>query len=47
VSGRLIDAHGAHWGYLFALGCGTVALAAGLLGARQLKGDDPDTARTG
>ncbi len=47
VSGRLIDAHGAHWGYLFALGCGTVALAAGLLGARQLKGDDPGTARTG
>ena len=37
VSGRLIDAHGARWGYLFALGCGTVALAACLLGGRRLR----------
>ncbi len=36
VAGRLIDAHGARWGYLFALGCGIAALAAGLLGARRL-----------
>jgi MFS family permease len=37
VAGRLIDTHGAHWGYVFALCCGTVALAAGLLGRRQLR----------
>lgn len=36
VAGRLIDAHGAHWGYLFALACGTAALTAGLIGARRL-----------
>lgn len=36
VAGRLIDAHGAHWGYAWALCCGTVALAAGLLGVRRL-----------
>ncbi|HEX4062297.1 MAG TPA: MFS transporter [Streptosporangiaceae bacterium] len=36
ISGKLIDSHGASWGYLFALGCGSVALAAGLLGARRL-----------
>jgi MFS family permease len=37
VAGRLIDAHGASWGYLFALSCGGAALAAGLLGARSLR----------
>jgi MFS family permease len=37
VAGRLIDAHGAHWGYVFALGCGTAALTAGLIGARRLR----------
>ncbi len=37
VAGRLIDAHDAHWGYLFALCCGTAALAAGLVGARRLR----------
>ena len=37
VAGRLIDAHGAHWGYVFALACGTAALTAGLIGARRLR----------
>jgi len=37
LAGKLIDAHGARWGYLFALGCGAAALAAGLLGARRLR----------
>lgn len=37
VAGRLIDVHGARWGYLFALGCGAAALTAGLLGARRLR----------
>jgi MFS family permease len=37
VAGRLIDAHGARWGYVFALCCGTAALTAGLLGARRLR----------
>jgi predicted MFS family arabinose efflux permease len=37
VAGRLIDARGAHWGYLFALACGAAALAVGLLGARRLR----------
>jgi MFS family permease len=37
VAGRLIDAHGAHWGYVFALACGTAALVAGLIGARRLR----------
>jgi MFS family permease len=36
IAGRLIDGHGARWGYLFALCCGSLALAAGLLGARRL-----------
>jgi MFS family permease len=36
VAGRLIDAYGAHWGYLFALSCGVAALTAGLIGARRL-----------
>jgi MFS family permease len=36
LAGRLIDARDAHWGYMFALACGTVALAAGLIGARRL-----------
>jgi MFS family permease len=36
LAGRLIDAHNAHWGYMFALACGSVALAAGLIGARRL-----------
>jgi MFS family permease len=40
VAGRLIDARNAHWGYAFALACGTVALTAGLLGARRLRGDE-------
>ena len=39
VAGRLVDAHGAHWGYAFALACGIVALTVGLLGARRLGGD--------
>lgn len=38
AAGRLIDSHGAHWGYLFALACGAAALAAGLFGGRQLGG---------
>ena len=37
VSGRLIDTHDAHWGYLFALCCGAAALAVGLLGRRRLR----------
>jgi MFS family permease len=37
LAGRLIDARDAHWGYAFALACGIVALAVGLLGARQLR----------
>jgi MFS family permease len=36
LAGKLIDAHGARWGYLFALTCGAIALAAGLLGGRRL-----------
>ena len=36
LAGRLIDAHNAHWGYLFALACGSAALATGVLGARRL-----------
>ncbi len=47
VAGRLIDARNAHWGYAFALACGIVALAAGLLGAGQLRGGDPASSRTG
>jgi MFS family permease len=37
IAGRLIDSHGASWGYLFALACGITALGAGLLGARRLR----------
>jgi MFS family permease len=37
VAGRLVDGHGARWGYLFALACGTLALLSGLLGARRLR----------
>ena len=36
LAGKLIDAHGARWGYLFALGCGSLALIAGLSGGRRL-----------
>ena len=36
LAGRLIDAHDAHWGYMFALACGILALSAGLIGARRL-----------
>jgi MFS family permease len=49
LAGRLIDARDAHWGYMFALACGTVALAAGLIGARRLSAEperDPVTAVT-
>lgn len=37
VAGQLIDAHGARWGYLFALACGVAAVTAGLIGARRLR----------
>ena len=37
VAGHLIDAHGARWGYLFALACGVAAVIAGLAGARRLR----------
>jgi hypothetical protein len=37
IAGKLVDVHGARWGYLFALICGTLALSAGLLGARRLR----------
>ncbi|HEY2578435.1 MAG TPA: MFS transporter [Streptosporangiaceae bacterium] len=37
VAGRLIDTHGARWGYVFALCCGTIALIAGLTGAKSLR----------
>ena len=37
VAGRLIDAYGAHWGYVFALACGVAALTVGLIGARRLR----------
>jgi predicted MFS family arabinose efflux permease len=37
IAGHIIDARGAHWGYAFALCCGTVAAAAGLLGAPRLR----------
>jgi predicted MFS family arabinose efflux permease len=47
VAGRLIDARNAHWGYAFALACGVVALAAGLLGARQLRGGGAGSSMTG
>jgi MFS family permease len=47
VAGRLIDARNAHWGYAFALACGVVALAAGLLGARQLRGGGAGSSGTG
>lgn len=36
LAGRLIDAHDASWGYAFAVGCGILALAVGLLGRRRL-----------
>jgi MFS family permease len=36
LAGKLIDAHGARWGYLFALSCGAIALIAGLAGSRTL-----------
>ena len=41
VSGRLIDIHGARWGYVFALCCGIIALIAGLAGARTLRPVEP------
>jgi MFS family permease len=41
LAGKLIDAHGARWGYLFALSCGALALVAGLTGSRTLA-DRPD-----
>jgi MFS family permease len=44
LAGKLIDAHGARWGYLFALSCGAIALIAGLAGNRTLA-DQP--AQTG
>jgi len=37
VAGHIIDAYGAHWGYVFALGCGAASAAVGLLGARTLR----------
>ncbi len=37
VAGHIIDARGAHWGYAFALACGTLAAISGLLGARALR----------
>lgn len=37
VAGHIIDARGAHWGYVFALGCGAASAAAGVLGARTLR----------
>jgi MFS family permease len=43
IAGKLVDAHGARWGYLFALTCGSVALVAGLAGGRRL--GDPAGAR--
>lgn len=41
IAGHIIDASDAHWGYAFALGCGTLAAAAGLLGARSLRSPCP------
>jgi MFS family permease len=41
LAGRLIDAHDAHWGYAFALGCGILALAAGLAGRGRLRRTPP------
>jgi MFS family permease len=43
VAGRLIDTHGARWGYVFALFCGSIALIAGLAGARTLRPAGPPT----
>jgi MFS family permease len=37
VAGQVIDAGGAHWGYVFAAGCGAAAVAACLLGLRRLR----------
>ena len=37
VTGQLIDAGGARWGYLFAAGCGVAAAAVCLLGLRNLR----------
>ena len=37
IAGRIIDARGAHWGYVFALCCGTAAAAAGLFGVRRVR----------
>ncbi len=36
VAGRLIDAHGARWGFVFAAGCGAVAAACCLVGLGRL-----------
>jgi MFS family permease len=37
VAGHIIDARGAHWGYAFALCCGLLAAASGIIGARGLR----------
>ena len=37
ISGQVIDAAGARWGYVFAAGCGATAAAACLLGLRRLR----------
>jgi len=37
LAGRLIDAHGARWGYLFAAACGCAAVLAGVAGLGRLR----------
>jgi MFS family permease len=45
AAGRLIDAGGARWGYLFAAGCGVLACVVCLAGLGRLRGGpEPETA---
>jgi MFS family permease len=37
LAGHLIDAYGARWGYLLAVGCGSAAVLTGLAGLRRLR----------
>jgi len=39
IVGHIIDAGGARWGYVFAAGCGALAVAVCLAGLRRLRTD--------
>jgi MFS family permease len=41
IAGQIIDAGGARWGYVFAAGCGTLAVAVCLAGLRRLRAGGP------